>query len=107
MRRLGTILSVIIVFFVAFRNSKSFVRHSPSSCQESIQKPSVEKAVVKQESEPTPFVEEANTGIVVKEIDFPQESGLQQDDDSSDTDWNHQNGSEEEFLMNLDWTGNF
>ena len=114
MRRIGAILSVIVVFFVAF------VRHSvktgscekvkTKSCQESAPKPAVEEAhtdVVIQESSPKSAVEEAdtNTSIVVKEIS--QESSLKQEDDSSDTDWNYESESEEELMMQLDWIGNF
>jgi hypothetical protein len=110
MKTLGVILSVIVVFFVAF------VRHSMStgscqkvktnSCQESTPKPVVEEAnTVVKESSPKPAVEEASADVVVKEIS--QESDPKQEDYNSDTDWNYEGESEEEFAMKLDWIGNF
>jgi hypothetical protein len=71
MKIVGAILSVIVVIFVTYRNSQSFIRHS-------VKVGSLENGS-NQDSAPKPSVKTPDA--VVKESDLNQETGLQREAD--------------------------
>ena len=85
-KKLGVALSVMVVLFVAFINSKSFIKYS-------LIKPHKK---ITTSSDLESGLSPSNTGLVAIENDFNLESG-------SDTDWaewDYEDGSDEEFDLN-------